>query len=55
MGKREKKTRNQSLIIRLTDDEVSDLKFMTSVTGKNKSDVVREALKLYKNVAKYQE
>lgn len=38
--------------VRVSDDIISDLKYMANKTGKTRSDIVREALKLYKNIVK---
>lgn len=48
--KDEKDTKNRRLDIRITNEDYSDLKYMAFETGKTQSDIVREALKMYKNI-----
>lgn len=40
--------------IRMTDEEVEQLEFMTDKTGLTKTEVVRNALKMYHNLVKVQ-
>lgn len=53
MSKREEKdTKNRRVDIRMTGEEYSDLRYMAFETGKSQSDVIRDALKMYKNIVK---
>lgn len=46
---KKKMTRDNRIIIRMNDDELEDLDRLSSKTGKNRSVVIRDALKSHKN------
>lgn len=50
MGEKEKK--DKRIDIRMSTDEYRDLRYMMFETGKSQSDIVREALKIYKNIVR---
>lgn len=53
MGEKEKKEkRNIKAECRLTEQESNDLQFMSYKTGKKRSEVMRDALKMYMNLVK---
>lgn len=41
------------LEVRLTGEDVALLDYLRCQTGKNKSDIIRESIKMYGNIVKY--
>lgn len=52
--KENKVSRNNKIDFRISDEELSDLSYMSFKTGKKRSDIIRDALKMYKNIIKNQ-
>ena len=48
--KEEKETKDRRIDIRITKEDYSDLKYMAFETGKTQSDIIRDALRMYKNI-----
>lgn len=47
-------SRNRRCDVRMSDEEFASLDELSTITGKNKSDVIREALRMYSNLVIYQ-
>lgn len=45
--------KKERLGIRLSDEDINMLDYLCYQTGKSKSDIVRESLKIYRNLVKY--
>lgn len=54
MSKKDKKTRNKRVDIRMTDEEFARLMRICSKTGKNKTEAVIEGLRIYGNLTESQ-
>lgn len=55
MGDEKKKiVRSDKFDFRMSAEETSDLNYMSYKTGKTRSEVIRDALKIYKNIVKNQ-
>lgn len=52
--KKMKIIRRNKFDFRMSDEESSDLGYMSYKTGKTRSEVIREALRVYKNIVKNQ-
>ena len=50
--KEEKEKRNIKAECRLTEEEANDLQYMSYKTGKKRSEIMRDALKMYMNLVK---
>ena len=53
-GNKKKESRTNKIDFRISDEELSDLSYMSGKTGKKRSDIIRDALKMYKNIVKNQ-
>lgn len=54
MSEKEKKeTKDKTFILRMTDDEMKHLEYLSYLNDKSKADIVREGIKLYTNLNKY--
>lgn len=47
--------KNCQFNIRLSDKEFEEIEFIQSKTGKSKSDILRNGLRMYANLVHYQE
>ena len=43
-------SRNKQYRLRMTDEEFETLDVLSSETGESKSDIIREALRMYRNL-----
>ena len=50
---RKKETRDKTFIFRMTDDEMKNLEYLSYMSDKSKSEIVREGIRLVSNINKY--
>lgn len=55
LGDAKKNKKNKQIHIRLSDEELSEMEFICSKKGKNKSDIFRDMLRMYGNLVRYQD
>lgn len=52
---RKQKTKSHQYRLRMDDEDSKLLDYLSMQTGKNKSDIIREAIKMYGNLVKFRD
>lgn len=50
---KKKDTRNKTFLLRMTEDEMKNLEYLSYLDDKSKAEIIREGIKLYSNLNKY--